>query len=118
MTNKEISIKADMIKMELDLIKRSNLPQEVKDLAVLEAKRQIQVLKDHLEFNRYYEDVKNYIKQGKEEMKKFTLSESPMFSDGEFQKSLNETKEFIRKGKEAIFGAHNSFDEAMKNFWD
>ena len=118
MTNKEISLKADQIKMAVDAIKKSTLPKEVKDLAILEAKQEIQMLKNHLEFNRYYEDVKNYIEEGKKKMEKFTLSESPMFSDEEFEKSLNETKEFIRKGKEAVFGANKSFDEAMKNFWD
>lgn len=71
-----------------------------------------------MEFNQYYDEISEYIKQGKEEMKKFTLSESPMFSDEEFEKSMKETEEFIQRGKEAVLGAHKSFDEQMKTFWD
>lgn len=118
MSNKEISIKADQIKIAVDAIKKSTLPKVVKDLAILEAKKEIQSLKRELEFNKEHEDVKNYIKQGKADMDRFTLSENPMFSDEEFQKSLKETEEFIQRGKEEVLGAHKSFDEAMKNFWD
>lgn len=118
MTNQQISLKADQIKIEVDLIKRSNLPKEIKDLAILEAKKQIQSLKEELEFNKKMDDVEKYIQQGKEEMNKFSLSESPMFSDEEFQKSMKEIEEFIQRGKEEVLGAHKSFDEQMKNFWD
>ena len=118
MTNQQINLKADQIKVAVDAIKKSTLPKEIKDLAILEAKQEILQLKEELEFNKKMDDVEKYIQQGKEEMNKFSLSESPMFSDEEFQKSLEETKEFIQKGKEAVLGAHKSFDEAMKTFWD
>ena len=101
MTNLEISIKADQIKMELDLIKGSNLPKAVKDLAVLEAKRQIQSLKRELEFNKEYEDIKNYIQKGKEEMKK---------SSEIFRKEFTEAQDFCDSVKKEM-------EEARKNFF-
>ena len=101
MTNLEISLKADQIKIEVDLIKRSNLPQEIKDLAVLEAKKQIQSLKNELEFNKEYEDVKNYIRKGKEEMKK---------SSSIFREEFNEAQDFCNSVKKEM-------EEARKNFF-
>ena len=101
MTNLEISLKADQIKIEVDLIKRSNLPKAVKDLAVLEAKRQIQSLKRELEFNKEYEDVKKYIQEGKEEMKK---------SSSVFRKEFAESQEFCNSVKKEM-------EEARKNFF-
>nr|DAX52027.1 MAG TPA: Topoisomerase I damage affected protein 11 [Caudoviricetes sp.] len=101
MTNLEISLKADQIKIEVDLIKRSNLPQAVKDLAILEAKRQIQSLKRELEFNKEYEDIKNYIQKGKEEMKE---------SSKIFRKEFAESQDFCNSVKKEM-------EEARKNFF-
>lgn len=101
MTNLEISLKADQIKIEVDLIKRSNLPQAIKDLAILEAKRQIQSLKRELEFNKEYEDTKKYIQEGKEEMKKFSVT---------FRKEFEEAQDFCASVKQET-------EEARKNFF-
>lgn len=101
MTNLEISLRADQIKIELDLIKRSNLPQHMKDLAVLEAKRQIQALKNELEFNKYYEDVEKYIQEGREENRKFHES---------FVKEVKEAQDFHASVKKEM-------EEARKNFF-
>lgn len=101
MTNLEISLKADQIKIEVDLIKRSNLPQAIKDLAILEAKRQIQSLKRELEFNKEYEDTKKYIQEGKEEMKKFSVT---------FRKEFEEAQDFCASVKQEM-------EEARKNFF-
>ena len=118
MTNEQISIKADQIKVAVDAIKKSSLPKAVKDLAILEAKKEIQQLKKELEFNKEYEDTKRYIQQGKEEMKKMTLAESPMFTEEEFRAYQEETRQFRQRGKEKVLEAHKRFDEQMKNFWD
>ena len=101
MTNKQISIKADQIKMEVDLIKKSNLPKAVKDLAVLEAKRQIQQLKEELEFNKKMDDVEKYIQQGKEEIEEFSKK---------FRKEFNEAQDFCTSVKKEM-------EEARKNFF-
>ncbi len=101
MTNQQISIKADQIKIEVDLIKRSNLPKAVKDLAILEAKKQIQKLKEELEFNKKLEDTEKYIKQGKEEMKEFSK---------QFRKEFAESQEFCNSVKKEM-------EEARKNFF-
>ena len=101
MTNQQISIKADMIKLELDMIKKSNLPKAVKDLAVLEAKKQIQQLKEELEFNKKMDDVEKYIQEGKEEIEKFSK---------EFRKEFAESQEFCNSVKREM-------EEARKNFF-
>lgn len=45
MTNKEILVKAEIIKASVDAIKKSTLPREVKELAIIQAKEEIKMLK-------------------------------------------------------------------------
>lgn len=102
MTNQQISLKADQIKMAVDAIKKSSLPKEVKDLAILEAKQEIQKLKDQLEFNREFDEIGKYIKEGREEIEKFH-------------------KDFIKEKQEAIeFGnqVKREMEEARKRFFE
>lgn len=101
MTNQQISLKADQIKIAVDTIKKSSLPKAVKDLAILEAKKEIQQLKKELEFNKEYEDTKRYIQQGKEEMKKFSVT---------FRKEFEEAQDFCASVKQEM-------EEARKNFF-
>lgn len=101
MTNQQISLKADQIKLAVDAIKKSTLPKAVKDLAILEAKKEIQSLKRELEFNKEYEDIKKYIQEGKEEMKK---------SSSIFREEFNEAQDFCNSVKKEM-------EEARKNFF-
>lgn len=101
MTNLEISLRADQIKLEVEIIKRSNLPEAVKDLVILEAKRQIQQLKEDLEFNKKMDDVEDYIKQGKKEIEEFSKK---------FRKEFNEAQDFCNSVKKEM-------EEARKNFF-
>lgn len=111
MTNQQISLKADQIKIAVDAIKNSTLPKEIKDLAILEAKQEIQKLKEELEFNKKLEDVENYIQQGKEEIEKFSK---------EFRKEFAESQEFYNsvKKKKKWRKLVRTSSRTFKKFWD
>lgn len=102
MTNQQISLRADQIKVAVDAIKRSNLPKEIKDLAILEAKQEIQKLKNQLEFNRDFDEIGKFIEKGRQEIKEFH-------------------EVFVKEKQEAIeFGASvkRDMEEARKRFFE